>query len=164
MRQTLSLLAHLGRDCSHDGWMCIIGVLSLAGSMYTSFLLLFFLLTTFVFGHKKKMKRTFYLPFFLCSQLRGATKNLFFFHSLKALETHTHGREKSYFFDNNEPLNPDFIFSISLLVEMVFLCALLISPSPSSSSSSSFYVFFWFVFFSSEKKQPRFTRRNRNSR
>jgi hypothetical protein len=30
---------------------------------------------------------------------------------------HTHGREKSYFFDNNEPLNPDFIFSISLLVE-----------------------------------------------
>ncbi len=74
---------------------------------------------------------------------------MFFFHSLKTLwkPTHTHGREKSYFFDNNEPLNPEFIFSIvsiSLLVEkslslcppyfplaiiiiiIVFLCILLV--------------------------------------
>ncbi len=83
---------------------------------------------------------------------------MFFFHSLKALETHTREREKKkYFFDNNEPLNPDFFFSIvsiSLLVEMVFFVPSLFPPRHHHHHHHRLFMYSSGLFFL-RKKQPR---------
>lgn len=79
MRQTLSLslLAHLGRETAPMMDGCVSSsVISRWIHVYI-FSSPFFLLTTFVFGHKKKDEKNFLPSLFFCSQLRGATKLVF---------------------------------------------------------------------------------------